>query len=148
MGQFLERMSGRIKAGSPSSGFQLFTPVGGVIDSAGVIGGPNLITFDAVVVTSPITPTVANGLFVRLTLSNNGAYTLNVPSGTVASGAHLQVMVRNIIGGAAGVMTFAAGYKLGAAWAQPATAFSRSIDFTFDGTNWVETGRSAADVSN
>jgi hypothetical protein len=38
-------------------------------------------------------------------------------------------------------------YKL-ADWISPAKAFSRSIDFRFNGTNWVEVARTPADVPN
>lgn len=128
--------------------FQRVALSGAVLDAASVSNVPNLVTFDNVTVTSPITPVAASGLWLRLTLSNNAAYTLNAPSGTVAPGSTFTVTVRNAIGGAAGVMTFAATYKLGAAWAQPANGFSRTIIFMWDGTNFVEISRTAADVAN
>lgn len=128
--------------------FQRVSLGGAVLDPASVSQVPNLITFDNVAVVSPITPVAASGFWVRLTLTSNAVYTLNVPSGTVPQGAQVVVTVRNTIGGAAGAMTFAAGYKLGAAWTQPANGFSRSITFQFDGTNFVEIGRTAADVAN
>ena len=46
-----------------------------------------------------------------------------------------------------GALTFGTLYK-GAAWTQPAKGFSRAIDFQFDGTHWIETGRTFADVPN
>jgi hypothetical protein len=129
--------------------FQRVALSGAVIDSQSVSQVPNLVTFDNVTVVSPITPLAAAGLWLRLTLSVNAIYTLNVPAaGTVAPGSVFYVTVRNAIGGAAGAMTFAAGYKLGAAWTQPANGTSRTILFMFDGTNYVEIGRTAADVAN
>jgi hypothetical protein len=38
-------------------------------------------------------------------------------------------------------------YKL-TTWTSPATGFSRSIKFIYDGTNWVESYRTAADIPN
>lgn len=121
---------------------------GAVLDGASVSNVPNLITFNNVTITSPITPAASGGLWVRLSLTSNAAYTLNAPAGTIAPGSTLTVTVRNTIGGAAGAMTFAATYKLGAAWVQPANGFSRTIVFMWDGTNFVEISRTANDVAN
>jgi hypothetical protein len=34
------------------------------------------------------------------------------------------------------------------AWTSPATGYSRSIQFTYDGTNWVQDFQSTVDVPN
>lgn len=133
---------------SATFGFARVALSGAVLDGASVSNVPNLVTFDNVAITSPITPAASSGLWLRLTLSSNAAYTLNAPSGTIAPGSTFTVTVRNAIGAPAGAMTFAATYKLGAAWGQPANGFSRSIIFMWDGTNFVEIGRTAADVAN
>lgn len=133
---------------SATFAFQRVSLSGAVLDAASVSNIPNLVTFDNVAITSPITPALSSGLWFRLTLSSNAAYTLNAPAGTIAPGATFTVTVRNAIGGAAGAMTFAATYKLGAAWTQPANGFSRTIVFMWDGTNLVEISRTAADVAN
>lgn len=149
MPQTLERVPVTIGPG-PSATVQVLRLGPGIIlDNTDVPFIQNAITFDNVLVVSPIAPgdVQAVGSLIRLTLTNGAAYTLNAPTG-LQLGQILQVMVRNSVGGAAGVMTFAATYKLGAAWAQAANGFSRSITFYFDGTNLVEIGRTAADVAN
>lgn len=92
-----------------------------------------------------IDSTVANSF--SITATNAVAFTVNAPSGG-EDGISIKIRIRNTSGGALGVATFAAGYKLGAAWVQPANGFSRVIEFEFDGANWVETFRSAADIAN
>lgn len=89
----------------------------------------------------------AQGNLFRITATNNVGFTVSNPT-NAATGKVLTVMVRNTSGGALGVLTWDTLYKLGAAWSQPATGFSRSINFEYDGANWVETTRGAADVAN
>jgi hypothetical protein len=59
----------------------------------------------------------------------------------------LTVRVKNTSAGALGVWTWGAAYKM-SAWVNPATGQSRSIDFIYDGTNWIEASRTPADVPN
>lgn len=66
-------------------------------------------------------------------------------------GQQLTIQIRNTTGGALGAATFtggAGGFRIGAAWTQPATGFSRSIIFAWNTSVWVEVGRTAADVAN
>lgn len=96
-----------------------------------------------------VTIDLSQGAWFRITVTNGVAFTVSNPINVGSmSGPEIQITIRNTSGGAAGVLTFGALYKIGAAWVQPATANSRTIQFSFDGTNWIETGRSAADVSN
>jgi hypothetical protein len=80
------------------------------------------------------------------TITDGNAMTLGLPTNP-STGQVATWQFRNTFG-AAGVLTFNAVFKLGAAWVQPANGFSRAITFVYDGTNWVETGRTAADVAN
>jgi hypothetical protein len=57
------------------------------------------------------------------------------------------VTVLSHTSGAVGVVTWGAAFKM-AAWTSPATANSRSIDFRYDGTNWIEVTRTTANVPN
>ena len=83
-----------------------------------------------------------------LTCTNNSAITMHAPTHvTAADGMLLRITVRNTSGGALGTLTWDSVYKM-TAWTQPANGFSRSIQFRYDGTNWVEVGRTAADVPN
>ncbi len=63
-------------------------------------------------------------------------------------GQHVTFTIRNGSGGVMGAPVFGGAYKIGAAWTKPANGFSRSIGFYYNGTNWIETWRSQADVSN
>jgi len=80
------------------------------------------------------------------TANNATAFAIAAPT-NATTGQRITVMVRNTSGGALGAVTWNAVFKL-AAWTSPANGFSRSIDFRFDGTNWVEVGRTTVDVPN
>lgn len=96
-----------------------------------------------------ITIDASLGNVAQITANNNTAFTINAPTNPV-DGQLLRVRIRNTSGGALGVATWAAAFKMGAAWVQPANGFSRSIDFEYDSVNvvWIEANRSAADVNN
>lgn len=81
-----------------------------------------------------------------ITANDGVAFTINAPTNPV-DGHRITITIRNTAGGALGAATWNAVFKM-AAWTQPASANSRSIDFRYDGTNWVEIGRTTADVPN
>lgn len=81
-----------------------------------------------------------------ITATNGVAFTVNAYANP-AKGMKRTQTIRNNSGGALGVATFAAVYKM-SAWTQPATGFNRSITHEFDGTNWIEINRTPADVPN
>lgn len=84
---------------------------------------------------------------VQVISANNGtAFTINAPTNP-QTGGFLMITIRNVTAGALGVATWNAVFKM-VAWVQPATATSRTIIFVYDGTNWVERDRTAADVPN
>ena len=58
------------------------------------------------------------------------------------------LLIRNTSGGVINAPTFESDMKVSGAFTPPATGFSRTITFMFDGTNYIELGRSAADVPN
>lgn len=84
------------------------------------------------------------GSFVTITPNNAVAFTINAPLNPV-TGQRLTITIKNASGGALGVATWNAVFKM-AAWAQPANIFSRTIQFRFDGVNWVEFSRTAVDI--
>jgi hypothetical protein len=88
----------------------------------------------------------ALGNLFAVTATNATAFTIANPTNPT-TGQRLTIMVRNTSGGALGAVTWDTLYKL-AAWTSPATTLSRSIDFVYDGTNWVEVGRTTVDVPN
>ena len=97
--------------------------------------------------TSPITPDLRNGDWVRITASGGGAFTINAPKGGYV-GQVIDLTIRNTSGGALGALTLNAAYKVSAVFPPPANGYSRTVRFRYDGTNWVEVGRTAADVAN
>lgn len=107
-------------------------------------GGPSIsgsITYSA-----SMTPDffVANEPIV--TANNGTAFTINAPLNPF-HGQISRFTIRNAAGGALGVATWNAAFKM-TAWTQPANGFSRSIEFRYDGANYIEINRSAADVPN
>ena len=81
-------------------------------------------------------------------INNNGGatYTVAAPIGGIA-GQRISIKDINSSSGAGGAYTWNAIYKM-AAWTRPAAGYSRSIDFIYNGTNWVEVSRTPADVPN
>jgi hypothetical protein len=77
-------------------------------------------------------------------LSVLGARTIGAPTNAVP-GASFTIDLANASGGAI-VTTFNAIFKLAGAWVDPAAGKRRKLTVTYDGTNWVEDGRSAGDI--
>lgn len=75
-----------------------------------------------------------------------GASNINAPTDPF-TGKVITVKVKNTSGGAIGVITWNAVFKM-SAFTNPANGFSRSVIFYYDGTNWIETHRTTADVPN
>lgn len=136
---------GRILGRFFTGAVQRFVPVGAAIDPLGVFATFVAPTFGAAITID--TSQASGALWQRITANAATAPTIGAPS-TAVAGQRLHIMIRNASGGAMGATTFNAIYKLGAAWTNPANGFSRSIEFVFDGTNWVEYTRTAADVAN
>lgn len=97
--------------------------------------------------TASMTPSNQLGTIATITATNGTAFTINAVGGSALLGTTQTIKIKNTSGGALGTATWDAAYKM-AAWAQPATGFSRSITFFWDGTNWVEISRTTADVPN
>lgn len=90
-------------------------------------------------------------LFV-VTITDAVAFVTAAPSNAPAIATESQeitITYRNAAGGAHGAGTFNAVFKTQAtAFPAIANGQSRSIRFRWDGTNWVELWRSAADIAN
>lgn len=84
--------------------------------------------------------------FFSITATNGTAFTVANPT-NAATGQRLTLTVRNTSGGALGVVTWDTLYKL-SAWTSPANGFSRTIEFVYDGTNWVQLFQGTVDVPN
>jgi hypothetical protein len=81
-----------------------------------------------------------------VTATDGVAFTVANPT-NATDGQRITITIRNTSGGALGVLTFDTLYKA-SAWTQPANGFSRSIDFKYNGTNWVQIGQTGVDVPN
>ena len=100
------------------------------------------------------TPTYSTGIETDAALSNQiittcvdgTAGVFNAPTNPTI-GQTLTYTIRNTRGSAMLAITFNVIFKL-ATFVEPATAFSRSITFRYDGTNWVEISRTTADIPN
>jgi hypothetical protein len=99
------------------------------------------------VVTALVTPTYGTSITIdasagntfRITASDRKGFTISSPLNASAStvGQRITVMIRNASGGGLGPVTWGTLYKL-TSWTNPAATKSRSIDFIYDGTSWVE----------
>ena len=109
-------------------------------------GGRNqtriVLTYGATIATD-----ASFGNWFSITATNGTAFTISNPANPV-TGQQVMYTIRNTSGGALGALTFGTVFKIGASWTQPANGFSRTITFAYDGTNWIEVGRTAVNVSN
>lgn len=131
------RFTNPLIIGAPSSGVSTGT------QSLTVYGvsGTQLPTYGAVISLD----TRFNNQFIVVP-TNSSAYIIENPQ-FAASGMVITITVRNTTGGALGAMSFDTAFKA-SSWTQPANGFNRSITFRYNGTNWIEIGRTAADVPN
>lgn len=120
---------------------------GGQIFNGPVVSPLSTLTYNAGVISAP---DLSRGNDFTVTATTNAAESIGAPTNPPPTGQSMlwSLTIRNTAGVALGALTFNAIYKLGAAWTQPATGFSRTIFFRWDGTNHVEVGRTAADVAN
>ena len=88
--------------------------------------------------------TLSNVVVILVTTSDN--FTINNPTGTTVQ-ADLSIKISNTSGGAMGTITWDTSYRM-ASWTNPANATSRTIDFAFNGSIWVEKSRTTSDIPN
>lgn len=93
-----------------------------------------------------ITIDASTGHIFEITANDGVAFAINAPTNPY-TGETITVVIRNTSGGALGTITWNAAFKM-AAFTSPATGFSRSSTFYYNGTNWIQTVQSAADVPN
>ena len=62
-------------------------------------------------------------------------------------GRRITITLRNASRGNAGTPAWQPAFKM-AAWENPRTGYSRSIEFMYTGTDWLEVGRTPQDVPN
>lgn len=91
---------------------------------------------------------MTDGDWHLITATDGSAFSIGDPAHE-GTGLFLTITIRNSSGGALGVATWHANYKM-AAWTQPADGYSRSISFRYDGSTdtWIEVSRTSIDVPN
>ncbi len=86
-----------------------------------------------------------------MTITDGVALVVAAPTNPPAAGLcqDISFTVKNASGGAHGALTWDAVFKTQAtAFSAVANGFSRTVFLRWDGTNWVELVRTAADVAN
>jgi hypothetical protein len=81
-----------------------------------------------------------------IVVTDTSAFTIANPTNPTA-GQMISLNIRNGSGGSMGAITWGGDFRL-SAWTNPANGYSRSIQFRYYGTTWVEESRTAADVLN
>ena len=135
----VEWMGGAIFNGSVSA-------VGGIDTTTRLTGPLVTVTYGA----APVIDASLGNFFV-MTITNGNAIVVAAPTNPPAAGISQMIWftVRNASGGAHGALTWNAVFKTQAtAFSAVATGNSRTVCFRWDGTNWVEMVRTAADVAN
>lgn len=91
-----------------------------------------------------------NGMYQQITATDSTAFTITNPSHPPAAGFTMPLTIElyNNSGGALGTVTWNALYKFagGTAPTKPANGKKRLVQFMHDGTQWLETWRSADDL--
>ena len=115
-----------------------------------------MLSWDGAITLKRTTPTYGVSVAINTSLANwfsinanNGVGFMitnptNPPTGP---GCCITITIRNASAGRLGAVVWDTLYKL-ATWTSPATGFSRSITFGWDGTDWVEVSRTPSDVPN
>lgn len=128
------------------------TATGAISSSAGIAAGAR-ITGILTTVTYGAAPVIDASLgndFV-MTITDAAAIVVAAPTNPPGAGItqDISFTVRNASGGAHGALTWNAVFKTQAtAFSAVANGFSRTVFFRWNGTNWVELVRTAADVAN
>lgn len=100
----------------------------------------------AITYSASMTPDATTATQFSITATNGTAFTINAPTNPKRGGS-ITVTIRNTSGGALGAATWDAVFKM-AAWVQPGNGFSATIEFQYNGTNWVEVNRGGVTVPN
>lgn len=104
--------------------------------------GINVVSYSA-----SMTPNAGLGTIQSITATNGTAFTINAPIGGPLTGQRLVVWVSNTSGGALGVITWNAAFHM-AAFTAPGTGLNSSMEFIYDGTNWLQVGTQGPAVAN
>lgn len=86
------------------------------------------------------------GCIAVITVTDTNNFSINAPTNMVI-GDRLIVTIKNSSGGAVGTITWNSVFKK-ATFTNAANGSNRSIEFFYDGTNWIQHYQTAADVPN
>ena len=92
-----------------------------------------------------MTPDVYLVETVHIVPTDGVGFTIGAPTSPTL-GQRLTLDVLNSSGGAMGVITWNGAFLLAGAFTNPANGKRRTIEFKYDGTNWIEQNRAAADI--
>lgn len=81
-----------------------------------------------------------------VTANTTSAFAFTEPT-NMRYGQVIDITIRNTSGSALGTITWPTSFKY-STWTSPATGNSRTIGLRWNGTNWVEIHRTAADIPN
>lgn len=124
----------------------------------GTRGGANFVQ-QTLTYGASIAWALGSGLHGIVTITDANAFVLAAPTFqgvafsavapfTSMQGLQIKLTYKNTSGGAHGAGTFNAIFKTSGNFAAVATGFNRTLCFEWDGSNFVEQWRTAADVAN
>lgn len=148
---------GMVKSYALTGGNPVTNYFGSEVRAGSITASLGAVTASAGALLSPLTTlTYGPAIAINAALGNEFVVTItdavgfafSAPTGGT-TGQIIRITARNASGGAHGAGTFNAAFKTqAAAFAAIANGFSRTYEFRFNGTNWVETSREGADVAN
>lgn len=94
---------------------------------------------------SSITIDASTGRHHKITATNGTAFTINAPTNPVA-GEELIIEILNSSGGALGTITWNAAFHM-ETYTAPANTKRKTIRFSYDGSNWIQSGGMSGDFS-
>jgi hypothetical protein len=92
-----------------------------------------------------VNTSASGGSAFKLTVTNTTPFTMANPTNSRV-GQEIIYDIINASGGTMGAITWGSAFKLAGAFTNPTNGLRRTISFYYDGTNWVETSRAAANI--
>jgi hypothetical protein len=108
--------------------------------------GDGLHQLDTMTFKSVMAPNCQFSNEFLITIADAREFTLGSPM-NAGYGQRIAITIRNASNGAIGACTWNPIFKM-SAWENPRSGHSRSIEFMYNGTNWLEIARTAQDVPN
>jgi hypothetical protein len=118
---------------------------GGIATRQG-LWGDGLHQLETLAFNAVLTPNCQFSNEFLVTATDAREFTIDSPL-SPTYGRRITITIKNESKGNLGSCTWQAIFKM-APWENPKNAHSRSIEFMYEGTNWLETARTAQDVPN